>query len=45
MTREEFFIWLNDCPTHKWEIINDSTEHIALTFPVQENEPEQTDDD
>ena len=50
MTREEFFEWLETCPTHKWEVNWDSTEgedgqpasgFIRVSFPTHEEEEEE----
>ena len=41
MTREEFFQWLNTCPTHKWEIVHDDSDFIRVVFPVEEDEDEE----
>ncbi len=36
MTREEFFEWLETCPTHKWEITHDDDNHIVVSFPTDD---------
>tara|TARA_B110000196_G_C20579410_1_gene401262 strand:- start:211 stop:333 length:123 start_codon:yes stop_codon:yes gene_type:complete len=38
MDRKEFFEWLETCPTHKWELIFDERDFVAVSFPVQEEE-------
>jgi hypothetical protein len=38
MTREEFYEWLNTCPTHKWEITADEINFVAISFPTEEEE-------
>ena len=38
MTREEFFEWLNECPTHKWEVIADEYGYVRVAFKVEEEE-------
>ena len=38
MTREEFFEWLNTCPTHKWEVTADEYEFVVVSFPTTEEE-------
>jgi hypothetical protein len=38
MTREEFYEWLNTCPTHKWEITADEFSFVAVSFPTKEEE-------
>jgi hypothetical protein len=40
MTREEFFNWLDDCPTHKWEITCDEYGYVIVSFPTIEKEEE-----
>ena len=42
MTREEFYEWLNTCPTHKWEVAADEYGFVAISFPTQEDEEETT---
>tara|TARA_R110002060_G_scaffold56915_1_gene67203 strand:- start:186 stop:311 length:126 start_codon:yes stop_codon:yes gene_type:complete len=32
MSREEFFEWLNTCPSHKWEIISDEFGNTRVLF-------------
>ena len=36
MTREEFFDWLDTCPTPKWEISHDDYGHVVVSFPTEE---------
>jgi len=36
MNREEFYEWLDTCPTHKWEITYDDSEFISVSFPIEE---------
>ena len=38
MTREEFFKWLNTCPTHKWDITADEHGYVVVSFPNYEEE-------
>jgi len=38
MTREEFFEWLNTCPTHKWEITHEEYGHVVVSFPNDEED-------
>jgi hypothetical protein len=40
MTREEFYGWLNTCPTHKWEVTADEDEFVVVSFPTTEEEEE-----
>jgi len=40
MERDEFFKWLETCPTHKWEVTYDSTDYISVSFPVSDVEEE-----
>ena len=42
MTREEFFEWLNTCPTHKWETTTDEYGFVAVSFKIEETEEENT---
>ena len=32
MDREDFFEWLNTCPSHKWEVIQDDAGHVWVAF-------------
>ena len=32
MTREEFFEWLETCPTHKWEVTHEEYNHVVVSF-------------
>jgi len=41
MTREEFFEWLDTCPTHKWEITHEEYGHVVVSFPNEEEEEEE----
>jgi hypothetical protein len=36
MTRQEFFEWLETCPTHEWEVIMDEEGNTIVTFPHYE---------
>ena len=38
MTREEFFEWLDTCPTHKWEVFADEYGNTVVSFPHEEEE-------
>ena len=40
MTREEFFEWLNTCPTHKHNITFDEYDFVTVCFPITEEEEE-----
>ena len=43
MTREEFFEWLETCPTKEWAAVDDNYEEVTVYFPVKETpEEEQT---
>jgi hypothetical protein len=44
MTREEFFKWLDKCPTHKWEVTSDGFGYVVVSFPTDEEEEEDLDD-
>tara|TARA_R100001463_G_C3399177_1_gene207814 strand:- start:17 stop:151 length:135 start_codon:yes stop_codon:yes gene_type:complete len=37
MTREEFWEWVNTCPTHKFESI-DEYGYVTITFRINEEE-------
>ena len=41
MNREEFFEWLETCPTHKWDITFDEDGHVVVSFPTYEDEDEE----
>ena len=40
MTREEFFKWLETCPSHKWEVThefdNEGNGAVVVAFPTDE---------
>lgn len=38
MKREEFFEWLNTCPTHKYNITCDEYDFVTVCFPIDEEE-------
>ena len=38
VTRKEFDDWLNDCPTHKSEIVWDEDGYVQVQFRIQEEE-------
>lgn len=38
MTRDELFEFLEDCPTHKWEIVHEDHDYVVVSFPVIEVE-------
>lgn len=40
MNKKEFFEWLETCPTHKWEVI-DEFGVIVVSFPTEEEEDEE----
>ena len=49
MTREEFFEWLETCPTHKWEVTDEEYGHriyctVVVSFPNNEEEKENNND-
>ena len=39
MTREEFWEWLNTCPSD-WDVHSDGFEAIVIGFPIEEIEEE-----
>jgi hypothetical protein len=41
MSREEFFEWLDTCPTHKWEITHEEYGHVVVSFPNDEEDKEE----
>jgi len=44
MDREDFFAWLETCPTHKWELIQDDGGHVWVAFShiwEYDDDPEQ----
>ena len=38
MTYKEFITWLNDCPTHKWDITAYEDSFVVVSFPIQQEE-------
>jgi len=45
MTREEFFKWLNNCPTHKFEIVYDDYNGVYVNFTIADEDGEDEGDD
>jgi len=43
MKRSEFWKWLDTCPTHKWDILEDDVGHCRILFPIAED-PEEGDE-
>ena len=41
MTRSEFWEWMNTCPTHKWDILEDDVGHCRILFQMNEDEDEE----
>jgi hypothetical protein len=41
MTREEFFEWLDTCPTNRWEITHEEYGHVVISFPNDENDDQE----
>ena len=41
MTREELFEWLEECPTHHWDITYDEYEGVSINFRVEEEEEDE----
>ena len=45
MTRQEFWEWLNTCPTHKHEthdMLTDNFGYVTVTFKVSEEDDNET---
>mgnify|MGYP001299571941 CR=1 FL=1 len=40
MTRSEFFEWLETCPTHKYDLLDESHNHCRILFSIDED-PEE----
>ena len=38
MSKEEFFKWLNTCPSHKWNTTIDEHGYITVDFTIDEEE-------
>jgi len=38
MTRDELLEFLEDCPTHKWQIVHEDNDYVVVSFPVIEVE-------
>ena len=45
MTREEFFEWLNTCPTQKWEVVYDDHGFAHVSFPFTEDDEDEDEDE
>jgi len=37
MTRKEFWEWMDTCPTHKWDILEDDVGYCRIIFPMDED--------
>jgi len=44
MTSEEFYSWLDTCPTHKWEIIHYDRGYVQVMFPIISDDEEEEDE-
>ena len=38
MNREEFWAWLDTCPTHKWDVVQIEGDHCRVLFPLDEED-------
>ena len=38
MTREEFFEWLDTCPTYGWHNVGEDEGYIRILFEIDEEE-------
>jgi hypothetical protein len=38
MNREEFWAWLDTCPTHKWECVQIEGDYCRIIFPLDEED-------
>jgi len=34
MENEEFWTWLESCPTNKWDTVSDDVDKITIVFPI-----------
>ena len=41
MTREEFFEWLNTCPTYGWHNVGEDEGYIRIMFKIDEEEEQE----
>jgi hypothetical protein len=41
MSREEFFEWLNTCPSHKWEVTADEWGYLHVVFKIVEEKEDE----
>tara|TARA_R100000742_G_C4229540_1_gene51432 strand:- start:483 stop:608 length:126 start_codon:yes stop_codon:yes gene_type:complete len=41
MTREEFFEWLNTCPSNEWETPYEDFGHISVDFKIDEEKDDE----
>ena len=44
MSREDFFNWLNSCPSDEWLQIGDDVGSIKIKFFIDEDEEKEDDD-
>lgn len=41
MTREEFFEWLDTCPSPDWDVVHDDVGYVGVSFHnIKEHEEE-----
>ena len=43
MNREEFWAWLDTCPTHKWECVQIEGDYCRIIFPLDEEDDDDED--
>ena len=36
MNFEEFWAWLDTCPTHKWDVVEIEGDYCRVIFPIDE---------
>jgi hypothetical protein len=42
MTIDELAEWVDTCPTHKWEVITMTRDFVTVTFPIEEDEDDES---
>ena len=41
MNREEFWEWMNTCPTHKWDVLQSEGDYCRILFPLEEEDDDE----
>jgi len=42
MTSEEFWAWLDTCPTHHWDVVEWEGDYCRIIFPIDDEEDDES---